>query len=974
VPITVADAGRDPRRDNSLRESYPFCDGARSLTPTTPSSRRAAVTQQLLEGGGALMRISIVAAAICLSIVGIAAADDAKGSIRKDVNIPAEGMGPALQGLAKVFDLQVLYRTEVVGQLRTQGAVGEFTPEDALKQVLKGSGLTYRYLDDKTITIMPASSISTAAGSAPTTSTSNPAGSPSDHTEKEGKKSSSDGFRVAQVDQGTPSSSSLVGRADQVSPKKPDQLAEVVVTAQKRESTVQNTPISMTAVSGLEIQNRGLTNLETLAQSVPGVSMRTSGPGQTEFEMRGMASTGGNSPTVGFYLDDTPLTAPAQSQNGRVVIDPNLYDLNRVEVLRGPQGTLYGSSSMGGTIKLVPNAPNVTALDMSAEFIPSYTDGGSFNHGENAMLNLPFAGGTAALRIVGSELYTSGWIDRIVIANGAFPLETNGKGVPDPTGTVRGNVLAAPVAADYKDSNHSDLTAVRASLLWQPTDGLAITPSFFHQRISQNALDDIDSNPGTDAHYQPFDEPEPFYDNFDLYSLNLRYDFKSFNLTSTASYWDRDEQLNQDSAEEWQWGLGLPSFYTSQGGIGPTNPVNEEDDKSKQFSEEVRLTSSGASAFQWLVGYFYADFESQWNSFWVAPGAIQVFGNSNLYTQIAPTKIIQQAAFGELSYQVLPQLKAAAGLRLYSYDESVHTAVSGIVSVTGTNSVANFATGENDHGANPKLDLSYEPTKDLLVYATAAKGFRPGGGTGPIPTSGALGATCEADLKSVFGTAAFVQSPVAFAPDNVWNYELGEKWRAYDGRLVFNSAVYFENWSGVQQQIPLGCGYPFTANAGDAHIYGTEAEMQAILAPGFIFSGSVGYTHATLVSVSLPGSGIIVGSTIQEVPEWTSSASLAYRHDIGHGLDYTARLESDYVSSRTDSTFYINQVPSYDLTYFRTGVEAEHWSAVLFANNVFNKRAVLNNVQQISVNLPTFNREAVSQPLTIGIDLIYRFR
>src|SRR5580692_6749652 len=202
-----------------------------------------------------------------------------------------------------------------------------------------------------------------------------------------------------------------------------EQLQEVLVTAQKRVSTVQDTPISITAITGKDLQDRGITDIQSIVQSVPGVSMRASGPGQTELEMRGMTSSGGNSSTVGFYLDDTPLTAPASAQNGKVVIDPNLYDLNRVEVLRGPQGTLYGSGSMGGTIKLVPNAPNPAAFAASAELTPSFTDGGGFNHAENAMINLPFGGGTAALRLVGSESHDSGWINRIVIADGQFPLE-----------------------------------------------------------------------------------------------------------------------------------------------------------------------------------------------------------------------------------------------------------------------------------------------------------------------------------------------------------------------------------------------------------------------------------------------------------------------------------------------------------------------------------------------------------------------
>lgn len=749
-------------------------------------------------------------------------------------------------------------------------------------------------------------------------------------------------------------------------------LQEVVVTATKRDTTVQNTPISLTAISGAEIQQRGLTDLTEIAQSVPGVSMRTSGPGETEFEMRGMASTGGNSPTVGFYLDDTPLTAPAASNNGKVVIDPNLYDLNRIEVLRGPQGTLYGSGSMGGTIKVVPNSPDLTAFDTSEELVFSDTDGGGFNHGENAMVNLPFGGGTAALRIVGSESRDSGWIDRIVIANGDFPLETNTNGTINPTGTVRGNVLAAPVAADYHGVNDTDLTAVRASLLWTPTDRLSITPSFFHQLIEQNGLSDIDSNPGTDAHYQPFDLPEPFSDRFDLGSFNVRYRLDSFDLTSTTSYWNREEIVSQDSVESLQWGLGLPSFYTSDGGIGPGPDV--EDDKSKQTSEEIRLTSSSNSDFKWLVGYFYEDFESQWNQVVSAPGAVALFGTNNIYTQNEPTKLLQQAAFTELSYQLTHRLQLTAGVRRYAYNESVSTAVSGVVSSSGSNAIGYTHANERNQGINPKFTLSYEETNSLLLYTTAAKGFRPGGGTGPVPTSGVIGTGCEASLQEVYGTTAFVPSPSAFAPDTVWNYEAGEKVTALENRLTVNSAVYFENWRGVQQNVALPCGYVYQANSGNAHVYGSELEVHAIPIPQLTLSGNVAYTRAYIVSSALQDVGISAGTPVQEVPTWTSSASIAYRHAISSDLAFTARVENDYVGARTDTTYTINHLPAYDLTAFRSGVTSNHWSAIFFVKNAFNQRALLNDVIQQAVNMPTYNRIAVSQPLTIGIDLSYDFR
>jgi len=217
-------------------------------------------------------------------------------------------------------------------------------------------------------------------------------------------------------------------------------LGEIVVTAQKRASTVQTTPMSIAAVSGDDLQAHGVPSLAALAEGTPGVSLKTEGPSQTEIEMRGMTSSGGNSATVGFYIDDIPIAGPASAQNGHVVIDPDLYDLNRVEILRGPQGTLFGSGSMGGTIRLISNQPNPTDFQSTARSVLSGTDGGGFNHNDNLMVNLPLIDGKLALRIVGSENETSGWIDRIV--SDEFPLAGG-----NPVGVTRGNVLAAPVSA-----------------------------------------------------------------------------------------------------------------------------------------------------------------------------------------------------------------------------------------------------------------------------------------------------------------------------------------------------------------------------------------------------------------------------------------------------------------------------------------------------------------------------------------------
>jgi outer membrane receptor protein involved in Fe transport len=407
--------------------------------------------------------------------------------------------------------------------------------------------------------------------------------------------------------------------------------------------------------------------------------------------------------------------------------------------------------------------------------------------------------------------------------------------------------------------------------------------------------------------------------------------------------------------------------------VGPYTPTPWEDDKSSQTSEELRLTSSGNTKLKWLAGYFYSDFESEWNQTVIAPGAIPLFGSANGFTQVQPTKIIQNSFFGEISYQLTSQLKATAGLRRYSYNSGVHDNVSGFLSITSSDTVGHYSTEEHDQGVDPKFDLSYQVDKDLLLYVNAAKGFRPGGGNQPVPTSGALGAPCEANLQANHGTTSFVAAPLSFRPDSVWSYELGEKATGFDNRVSLNSAVYLETWNAVQQTIPLACGFLYTNNAGNARVYGAELEFNAILIPGLSLSASAAYMHATFVVGSVEA-GVSPGTRVQNVPNATSSVSLAYRRSISNNLEFTSHIQNNYVGTRTDATYSINHLPSYDLTNVRAGVKSgERWTAVLFANNLFNKRAFLTDTSSVTINLPTYNRVAVSQPLTIGVDLSYHF-
>jgi iron complex outermembrane receptor protein len=735
-------------------------------------------------------------------------------------------------------------------------------------------------------------------------------------------------------------------------------LEEIVVTAEKRESTVQKTPISMTAISEADIQARGLEDFRSIAQETPGVSMKTSGPGQTEFEMRGLDATGGFSPTVGFYIDDAPLTAPAQAAQGKVVVDPDLYDLNRVEVLRGPQGTLYGAGSMGGTIKLVTNAPQLNTFAVTAQSKESGTDGGGFNYGGSAMINLPITQDVAAVRFVGTYKYTSGWIDRVVL--NPFPLETNG-------GLTRGNVLDAPVQARYSDVNWEALEGGRVSLLLKLGDNLTIQSGLMHQKISTGGPFTIDDPPGNVyAHYQPFDIAEPLEDNFTLYTLTIKYHFDFADLTSATAKWNRHDEQTQDISETIQSLLGIPSFYPP---VGIGGGSQEETDFSDQASEELRLASNGDGRFQWLGGLFFSDFNSNTTSLSNYAGLEPVFGTTDLISIGEPISVKQRALFGEASYKVTDQLKATLGLRYYSYSSMEEAINGGIASIAGgPGTVLEFGRADNK-GFNPKVNLAYTASDDVLIYTTAAKGFRPGGPNTPVPLSGpAQCLTGPGNLQTLGLTSA----PNQFNPDTVWSYEVGEKARALGNTFQINSDVYYERWTNVQQLVDPSCGFGFTANAGTASVYGSEIELAANLSEFFTVTQNVGFTHATFDD-SVRATNTVKGQKLLDVPDVTTNTSVIYSTPVSASFNFNVRGTYTYVGPMQDITYVRNNLPGYSLVNARAGLTSDRYSVFLFCDNVTDKMAILTNNVAQTVNIPSVNRWVTNQPRTIGIDLQVRY-
>ena len=802
-------------------------------------------------------------------------------------------------------------------------------------------------------------------------------------------------------------------------------LDEIVVTAEKRNSTVQDTAISMTAISGDQLLSQGIVTVEDLATKVPGISMRTAGPGQTEYEMRGLSSGGGTAATVGFYLDETPLSASAVALNGRTVIDPDLFDLNHVEVLRGPQGTLYGSGSMGGTIKLTTNQPKLGTWEAATDTSVSDTSHGSANGSGSLMFNVPM-GDIAALRVVSTAKYISGFIDRIVAQPGTFPAPT----APSYTASApancgayycdRGDVAGAPIQNIVKGSNLERFYSARASLLVKPTDALSVTTTLMYQDIRADGYNNFQEQPGGLAIYQPYDQQEPYHDYFRLGNVKAEYTLPFAAITSATSYWSRDVLQSTDSTEALQ---NINNLTQVVNGVNVANFIKNlytEADPTKQFSEELRITSTLSGPFEWVAGLYFAKLDSGYITNNQAPGfataltcglpsaANPVAGscppgsafpanstlrypdpslppyasaqaanpNGVVFNDDNPNSLRQSAAFGEASYKFADVLKLTAGLRVFHF--AIHNSAdqSGLGTASANQDHTYLEQGANGTTVLPKLNLAYTPTSDLDVYATVAKGSRPGGFNLPIPLPSASVLAINPSAYNCGVGAVSVAAQPNYTPDSVWSFELGEKARFADRRITVNADIYYIKWTDIQQVLSLTCGYPYNTNAGNAKTYGPELEVSALVVDGLTVNLSGTYTQAYISapSANALSSGINPGTRILNVPKYTGVASLNYTVPLASTLNGVFHLASSLVGPSEDQAAVRQTLPSYNLVDGRLGVQSGPWQAAIFGTNLTNKVAeeTINNTV-FAWQTYAITRVSTNQPRTVGLDFQYKF-
>jgi iron complex outermembrane recepter protein len=709
-------------------------------------------------------------------------------------------------------------------------------------------------------------------------------------------------------------------------------LAEVVVTAQKREENLRYVPQSISVVSAEQLAEQHIEDYADLATTVPGLSYSSlGGPGLSNLEIRGISSTIGES-TVSIYLDDAPITIRNNSFYAGQP-EPQLFDLARAEVLRGPQGTLYGASAMGGTIKLVSNSVDLGRFSGQVFQDLSGTRNGGLNYVSRGLLNIPLVNGVLGLRFGVQTSRDSGYVDH---------LDLNG-------------------VVDQPRINSQRADAGKLLVSYVPTGDLTVTLSEFAQRT---VMDDTGLvNLQTPNYFINKLVLEPGRDTFSVTSLKISYDMHWGDLTSITSYAYRSFPRTTDGTyfNSQFVGyfvdtvLGLPGLDGNLDGYrlaalpGPVHNTLT----TKQPTEELRLSSKAYAPesgppISWIVGLYYSDAKYVGTSAQYIPGFNQTFSsvygippeealgaatpNDLFYQFVNDLDDREYAAFGEFSYYPTPRVKLTAGMReLHGRDVATNIS-SGFFASTP------YSSGKSTANAfTPKFSVSYTITDFVTAYGTVGKGFRLGGINSPVPAE-----QCAVDL-SAFGLA---QAPESYKSDTVWNYELGTKGLYFDKTTSVNASIYDIEWDHIQLDVPLQtCGFDFYDNLGHARSYGGELEILQKIGHGFTARAAGEYNHARFTE-NVQGLGISSGNVVPGSPLWSVNLSASYVHSMNDSVSGFAHADWQYIGSSHGTFVQSNPDylrPSYTLLGASLGITAGTWEFSIYAKNILDDRKVIQS-------------------------------
>ncbi len=754
----------------------------------------------------------------------------------------------------------------------------------------------------------------------------------------------------------------------------PGGLEEVVVTAEKRTENLQDVPLSITAIGTEKLQQLGVQNFDDYVKYLPSVAYQSGGPGFARVFMRGVSSgdNGNHSgplPSVGVYLDEQPITTIQGS------LDVHVYDIERVEALAGPQGTLYGASSEAGTVRIITNKPDLTGFKAGYD-LQGDTVRGQGGYVAEGFVNLPLSA-NAAVRLVGWAEHDGGYIDNVP-GNFTYPstgiclANTN----PAPTGCTSTPTLAK------KRFNDVDTYGARAALKVDLNDNWTLTPSLIGQKTDAHGNFAVDPAIPGDLSTQRY-YPDSITDKWWQLALTLEGKISNFDITYAGGYLKRDDRTQADYTD-YSFLYDKQTTYTAYLETNVGHPINPSQhiagtDGYRKMSHELRVTTPKDSPLRFVGGLFYERQEhyilqnyliDQLPTFNSVTGWPQTLW---LTDQIRVDR--DYAVFGELSFDFTPKLTGTVGYRFFRYDNSLD----GFFGFGANNPLGPSSTGENStvasrgvdcvhpgilggpcvdlanevkkNGSTPKFNLTYKFDDSHMVYATVSKGFRPGG----------INRRLQAPPNPPLPT---------YDPDFLKNYEVGFKTSWMNNHLRFNGAFFWEDWNNFQFGFLGQNSFTVIRNAGSARIKGAEQEIEWAPAAGLTISAGATELDPKLtkdfcydtdlttgqplpLSKCAPFNAVPSGTQLPTTPKFKGNMTARYSFPIGQA---EAHLQGAYVYQGSSNSQLspaanaeLGTQPAYGIFDFAGGVGKGGFSAELFVDNVFDKRVELYRFAECTI-------------------------
>jgi outer membrane receptor protein involved in Fe transport len=766
-----------------------------------------------------------------------------------------------------------------------------------------------------------------------------------------------------------------IGLADTATPDTGNRpLPEIIVTAQKRSEVETKVPISMMAIDQETLTKQGVTDISDIARLVPGLNFQASDDaGDTSISIRGISSDVGAA-TTGIYIDDSPVQARPDAVGTHPY--PKIFDLDRVEVLRGPQGTLFGSGSEGGTVRFITPEPSLTDYSGSVrtEFADTYGADPSFQ--TTAAVGGPIIDGKIGFRASASYRDDGGYIDRV--------------------SPVTGQQTAS-------DTNKTGSEVARLAFRIAPTDQFFITPAVFYQ---DTRADDLSLYWEASGRFNESTKiPQPTNDHFVLPSLTLEYDFDAFSVKTISSYLQRAVNSVYDSTA-YQLSTLLP-----YGVVLPTDPnylsAAHYYSSQQNYSQELRFTSndSPGSPWSWVGGLFYSHARSASNSSYDDPKFGEV--SAYLYYQCiaggdtpsdcgAPTTVgyfgepliggvasyvdhfveneTDMAAYGNASYEVIDNLKISAGIRVARSGFTYFDASDG---PWGAAEYLAYSGSEKETPVTPRFNITYQIDPNEMIYATVAKGYRIGGANEPVPVNPAVPDSCYGDLQKL----GLKQAPQTFNSDSVWSYEAGVKGHIFDNTVLVEASIYWVDWTNIQESVYLPtCSYYYVGNLGQAASRGFDVQAEWSVSKELVLSGTAGLVDARYTKDSLEN-GVLLAKTGDTLgtPEWTATLAAEYTTQVLDDTEGYGRI--DYEFQGGYYRYGSAEVYGYDpalkngaATHYvnaRAGIRREGWDIAIFGENLLNSDTSLFRFRDTPSTYAF--RDTTFRPLTFGVSAEYKF-